>query len=207
MASIVWASAGLLTALTLLLSVLGTFHDDAFYRCAYGQNGAFDRLGDELVWSVTENFQSYLEDEAALALFDEQQAAHLEDVKGLYRTGVGIARLLIAALAILFVALAGQAGRRDVFQRLFRRTSIIIVVLTVVLALSAMRWDWFFTRFHELLFTGNWRFGGASLMMRLWSGSFFPLAAGYVLAKNAVAAGFLLISARLISPRLTSRSA
>lgn len=202
---LLWATSISLVLLIIVLSLVGTFHDDVFYRFAYERNGAYEKTDSEMPLLVTENFQSYLDDEEELLFFQDDQASHLEDVKGLYKVGVGVARVLIALLVILFVVLAYQKERSILVSTVFRNAAITLFVVIGVIALLSLRWEWFFTMFHELFFSGNWQFHPATLMLRLWGENFFPLAAGYVVLKSVVIGVFLFVTSKLISPLSVSR--
>ena len=196
-----WMVASLLCLTVVLLSLAGTFHDRSFYGFAYARNGVFEDVGSARSWAVTGEFEGFLEGESSLSSFTPAEASHLSDVRGLYRLARGLASVFLGALSVLLFSLLLHKRRREEFSRALRRSSLLIVVLTAALSLLGLRWEWFFTLFHELFFSGNWMFSGSSLMIRLWGGSFFPLAAGYVALKNLVAAAFLFVLSVLISRR------
>ncbi|MBD3209174.1 DUF1461 domain-containing protein [Candidatus Woesearchaeota archaeon] len=207
MKALSWVVAGLLSLSILLLSVLGTFHDDRFHEYAYRRNGAYEALGKGFAWEVTENWQAYLLDEESLYVFAGEQAAHLAEVKLVYlKARVVLNAALFLAVALLAAALLSVKG---CFYDVLLKTAFKTVLLTAFLALLSLSWEWFFSLSHALLFSGVWRFSSATLVLRLWGDNFFPLAAGYVFLKNVVMAGLLFLLARawrwFISPRLASR--
>jgi len=77
----------------------------------------------------------------------------------------------------------------------------IIILIVGAFSLVASRWEWFFEKFHELFFDGNWRFPLSSLMIRLWGGCFFPLAAAYAGVKSVIVGVFLSLLGRITSLR------
>lgn len=205
MKGLVVIASGCVVVLVLVLSLIGTFHDDAFFSFAYARNGAYERTDSEMAWLVTENFQSFIDGDEELVFFQDDQASHLEDVKGLYEIGVGTSRVLVGLLAILFVVFAYQEKRKELLASALRGAAGTLFVVIGVIALLSLRWEWFFTMFHEVFFTGNWSFHPATLMIRMWGGAFFPLAAMYVLLKNVLVGGFLLGLSKVISRLSMSR--
>ncbi|MFP4524373.1 MAG: DUF1461 domain-containing protein [Candidatus Woesearchaeota archaeon] len=192
MRALTWTTASVLTLLIISLAVLGTFHDDTFHDYAYERNGAYEQLGRDGAWRLTENYQAYLAGEAELKVFHDDQARHLRDVKELYVFGATLVRILTGIAAILLFSMAMSRKRISLFQTTMRRTSITTLAALIILASLAIDWKWFFTGFHELFFQGNYTFHPATLMMRLWGGSFFIHAAAYVCVKLALAATFIL---------------
>ena len=192
MRNITWVTAAILSLLIILLAVLGTFHDDTFHDYAYERNGAYEQLGGEGVWQLTENYQAYLDDEAELEVFHDDQARHLEDVKGLYTLGKTLVRILAGLAAILLFSIGVSRKRTLLFRTTMTRTGIITLSALLVLAVLALNWSWFFTGFHELFFRGNWAFHPATLMMRLWGGNFFIHAAAYTALKITLTAASIL---------------
>jgi uncharacterized membrane protein len=184
-----WMIAFFFVILIILSSLLGTFFDDYFYHFGYEQNGVYEKLDYDFTWKVTENFQGYLMDDAQLELFNQDQAAHLADVKALYKTGRSLCILLFILISVLMVSMGLYEERRLLFAQTMKRTAFLLLGAVVFLALLATQWEWFFTTFHELLFTGNWQFHPATLMIKLWGENFFPLAALYVFLKNVAVAG------------------
>ena len=203
MKALTWTISILLTLLILFLSILGTFHDDLFYRYAYARNGAYTHdLPRSTVWEVTENFQAYLKNENSLSYFPANQAAHLADVKQLYQQGTHLARLLLGLTSILLFSLAWFPERKRLLAQTFKHAAQLSLGLLFVLGLLALNWNWFFTGFHQLFFSGNWQFYAATLMLKLWGNQFFVLAAGYVLIKCLAASAFLFFSSSIILRRL-----
>ncbi|MBW2982848.1 DUF1461 domain-containing protein [Candidatus Woesearchaeota archaeon] len=202
---LVWSTATTLSLLIILLAVLGTFHDDNFYDYAYQRNGAYEQLGREGAWQLTENYQAYLEGEEELKVFHNDQARHLADVKGLYALGKTLVRILTGLAAILLFSIGVSRKRTPLFKEAMRKTGIITLTTILVLGVLAVNWSWFFTGFHELLFQGNWTFHPATLTMRLWGGSFFIQAAIYIALKITITATVILCLRRalksLTSPR------
>jgi uncharacterized membrane protein len=166
-----------LVILLILVPIVSLFHDDSFYHYAYTQNFAYEQLDHELVWSVTKNFQAYLQGHEELIVFDEDQASHLSDVKDLYTVGKAI--ILLALLAHVISVVIMWKNGWSWYSRVLKQSAIITLATLIVLFLLALNWQWFFTQFHLLFFEDNWQFSSASLMIRLWGGSFFIFAAAY----------------------------
>lgn len=186
-----------LTLLILLTPLLTLFHDDIFYDFAYQKNGAYESLEKETVWKVTENFQAFLLDEESLDYFVDAQADHLQEVKELYT----LTSLIWRTIFFLSVALLLMM-RKPSLVLTAAKVSFVALFLFLLLALH---WQWFFTQFHTLVFSGNWQFGTTSLMLQLWGGNFFPLAAGYAFIQSLLLSSVLFLIGKkweqIISPQ------
>lgn len=205
MRAVAWSATTILSLLIILLAVLGTFHDDAFYDYAYERNGAYEQLGEEGAWQLTHNYQAYLDDEEELQVFHDDQVRHLEDVKGLYTLGKTLVRILAGLAVILLFSIGVSRERMLLFKETMRKTGVITLSTLIILTILASSWNWFFAGFHELFFQGNYAFHPATLTMRLWGGRFFIHAAIYVGLKISLATLFIFGLGRafknLTSPR------
>lgn len=181
-----------LVSLILLVPILSIFHDDTFYDYAYSRNGAYESFDKEFVWSVTDNFQGFLLDKEPLRHFNESQSAHLQDVKDLYKKGTATVIILV-----LLHIISLSTGKTD-YARVMRTTALISFIALIILSLLAINWQSFFLKFHQVFFTGNYMFHPESLMLRMWGGNFFPLAAGYAAAQSLLLILFMWIFGKLI---------
>ena len=197
-----WALGACWCALVVLLSLLGVFHDDAFFSFAYAHNGAYEQVGVEEAWRVTGEFRSFLAG-GELESFPEDEAAHLEDVRSLYVQGWWWSRSIIVLSLFLLVIVAFREDRSWLFAASLRRGALLLFLLVLVLGALSLRWEWFFNAFHEVLFVDNWLFPYETLTIRLWGGSFFPFAAAYVFAQQVVVAAFLFLLSKSVTWRLS----
>ncbi len=181
-----------LTVTVLLLALVSTFHNDHLYDVGYKQNNAYNHLGEELTLELTSNFQNYIENKEALSpLFDTNQALHLMDVKNLYILGKNIAQITLMLVIIFLGYLIMHDEKKKLFNKLLKTTSTTLLIVFGILVILGLNWEWFFTAFHNIFFTGNWSFDGGSLMMRLWGGNFFIIASIWVGVKVLMIALFL----------------
>lgn len=186
-----------LVLLVLLVPILSIFHDDHFYDYAYTQNGAYERLDKEFVWAVTDNFQEFLLNKEPLRNFNESQSAHLQDVKQLYLQGTTlvITLIILHLITLLFC--------KKNYAWVMRKTAITSFVVLIIIFLLALNWQTFFLIFHKIFFTGNYVFHPESLMLRMWGGNFFPLAAGYAALQSLLLSIFMLIFGNIIRKKDT----
>lgn len=205
-----WILSSLLAIVLFLGPIIFGGTSDALYAKGYANNGVYERIPPQEVWNITENVQGFLVSDNALLFFPSDQAAHLKEVKDVYTFGRVIFFLGIMALGPLFglfVRFSFQArfGKytaktraenekivfnfKDTkvrnfyaksFSSLFKNTGFIMFALLLILALLASSWDAFFTKFHELFFSGQWQFETSTLMIQLWDHPFFFVAAKFI---------------------------
>lgn len=189
----------LLGLMSILCAILGTFHQDAFYNYAYTHNGAYTHLGIELATEITENYQAYIDGKEELTtLFDKQQAAHLQDVKELYKLGKNITIVLLLITSAMLAILIIDDKRTEHYKKTLKTASITIITTIILLSILAINWEWFFTAFHKLFFKDNWTFSAASLMLRLWGGKTFIYASIWITTQLiTTSALYILLASRL----------
>ncbi len=186
----------LLLVLILLLPLISLFTFDNFYRFAYWKNGAYDRLGFRTVQQTTDEFQGFLLGKNELVSFPPDEKNHLLEVREVYDTGLWLIRFDLMLLVLLLVLSGMRIGD---FTKVLKRTVQSLVGVTALLFLLGLNWNWFFTGFHELLFKGNWIFSQETLMIKLWGGNFFMVAALAVLIDYLLVGMFLYGLERTIS--------
>lgn len=109
---------------------------------------------------ATEQLLAYYMDDAEMPdVFNENEQAHLEDVKDVIR----IMQALIVILLVIFLALLPRTNPRLVLTRGF------LLLLILVLVLPVIPFDTIFTEFHELFFEpGTWVFPLESTLIQYY---------------------------------------
>jgi integral membrane protein (TIGR01906 family) len=108
-------------------------------------------------------------------LYNERELSHMDDVKrvtqGLICFGLG----LIGVYVLSLIALVVPAGTRPALYRSLLWGSIWTVVLIVLgLVVTLTSFEWLFTEFHRLFFTGNtWIFPTSDTLIRLFPEQFW----------------------------------
>jgi len=102
--------------------------------------------------------------------FEKDEISHLIDVKRiLYRFFFVYFLFIVLALLILFGLVFSSHNK---FIKYLGTSlslgGIFTLFLSGVFYLLTLNFDWFFVRFHELFFTGNWTFPGTSLLIKLF---------------------------------------
>jgi integral membrane protein (TIGR01906 family) len=159
-------------------------------RLRYGPLGLEYLFNDEDI-----SFLGDLRFENGEPLFNERELSHMYDVKlvtqQLTRFGIG----LLTVYALCSIALAASPATRPTLLRalldggMFTIVLIITGLITVVLA-----FDWLFTEFHRLFFTGEtWIFPTSDTLIRLypeqiWIDAFIFVFGGALVAAIAISA-------------------
>ncbi|MBR9703578.1 DUF1461 domain-containing protein [Candidatus Woesearchaeota archaeon] len=175
----------LLVVVAVLAAIIPLFTHPLLYSIGYAVNDVQVENKFEVTREVTKFFSG-----GELTSFSEVERVHLEEVRSVYTTG----RIILAAL-LLFIIL--NIKKKFLFSSL-RQTSVFIFVLAGVLFVLGLNWSWFFTQFHQVLFSSQWMFSFDTLSIQLWGGNFFVV--GAILAwLQLVQIGFVCIGIESIS--------
>jgi integral membrane protein (TIGR01906 family) len=123
-------------------------------------------------------------------IFNEREVAHLEDVRSLIALCYCVQQATLVYLIIF--ALAGFIWQRKRFAppliRMMVGGSILTIALLAVLGIAALAdFDWFFTTFHHLFFSGDsWILSGYLPQIFTWG--FFYDAALFIIGAVVVEA-------------------
>lgn len=111
--------------------------------------------------------------------FTERELAHLEDVRDVFSLVFALRRAASIALgAVLALLILMPATRRRVPGYLMAAGLVSAGLMGLLLVLTAVNFDWLFTRFHTLFFAGaSWLFPDGSQLIRLFPNAFWVNAA------------------------------
>jgi len=191
----VWV--GVLTALTgplalinpLFIGWLQDRHDvaDKLQRT----QDELDRINGEIVWDIISGGEFEVEFSNGMAVLDESERSHMDDVSRLVR--------ILVVLDLVAVAFAAWGGRllqpetARLGRMLIYGSGGVGVAALAIGAFAVLAWDSAFTLFHELLFPpGTWTFPADSNLIQLYPPAFWFDAA-------MVAGALILASAAILS--------
>lgn len=106
--------------------------------------------------------------------FDQRELSHMRDVRTLF--GFALRGQLVAALVIVALALGLARTRlRAVVPRgLLGGALLTIAIAVLAVPLILLGFEGFFTRFHEVFFSGDsWRFSNTETLIRLYPDLFW----------------------------------
>lgn len=106
--------------------------------------------------------------------FDQRELSHMRDVRTLF--GFALRGQLVAALVIVALALGLARTRlRAVVPRgLLGGALLTIAIAVLAVPLILLGFEGFFTRFHEVFFSGDsWRFSNTDTLIRLYPDLFW----------------------------------
>ena len=106
--------------------------------------------------------------------FDQRELSHMRDVRTLF--GFALRGQLVAALLIVALALGLARTRlRAVVPRgLLGGALLTIAIAVLAVPLILLGFEGFFTRFHEVFFSGDsWRFANTETLIRLYPDLFW----------------------------------
>jgi integral membrane protein (TIGR01906 family) len=107
--------------------------------------------------------------------FNARELRHMADVQAVYSriSMAGVVAALVLLVGIVVLLAAGHARRR-VPAVLLRGSLLTLGLLGAVGAYMALRWDTFFTQFHQLFFEGDtWTFPYSDTLIRLFPMQFW----------------------------------
>ena len=106
--------------------------------------------------------------------FDGRELTHMRDVRRLFGEALRLQLLVLVALVVLALALARTRFRTVVPTGLLAGALATLAVAVLAVPVILLGFDGFFTRFHEVFFTGeSWRFSTADTLIRLYPERFW----------------------------------
>ncbi|HEY1158421.1 MAG TPA: TIGR01906 family membrane protein, partial [Arthrobacter sp.] len=125
-------------------------------------------------------------------LFKDGEVSHMADVKAVILStfGAGVALLLLALIAILYLRKRSTGGIR---RGLFAGSIITLVLILGLGTLAALGWQQFFTEFHRIFFAdGSWTFSLDDTLIRLFPSQFW-MDAGIAIAAMVLLASIVTL--------------
>ncbi len=130
-------------------------------------------------------------------LFNERELGHMVDVKRVMQAAFAALGLTVFLFGVLIVMLSRSSeGRNALRQGLFGGGLLMLVILFGLLLYVLLQWDQFFTRFHQLFFTGDsWLFQYSDSLIRLYPIRFWQDAALTIAALCALGGVLSMVGA------------
>jgi len=98
----------------------------------------------------------------------QEEVSHMKDVKSMISTSNLIFSISLAIFIIILFYF------RKSMKNVLRNTSIAVLSFLILSSsLVALSFSWFFLKFHELFFTGNYAFSPTSMLKTLYPDTFF----------------------------------
>jgi integral membrane protein (TIGR01906 family) len=153
---------------------------DGFPADRYGLDGeqraALARLGLRSIQPGTEGIalleRATLPDGAPA--FQERELAHMRDVRTLFVAALRLQLIAAIAIALLALALARTRLRTAVPFGLLAGALATLAVALLLVPLILFGFDGFFTRFHEIFFSGDsWQFADTDTLIRIYPEEFW----------------------------------
>src|SRR5574341_871003 len=139
-------------------------------RLRYGPLGMEYLFNDEAI-----SFLGDLEFENGEPLFNDRELSHMVDVKVVTQKLILIGYSLLAVYTLCIIGLAISPATRPTLLRALLDGGIFTVVLIITgLIAVVLAFDWLFTEFHRLFFTGEtWIFPTSDTLIRLYPEQFW----------------------------------
>ncbi len=131
-------------------------------------------------------------------LYNERELSHMNDVKNvtqeISRFGLGLITVYLVALALLILS---PQARPPLYRSLVWGGIVTIGVILLGLITTLTSFEWLFTEFHRLFFTGDtWLFPTSDTLIRLFPEQFwldaFALMFGGAVLEAALIAGAMV---------------
>ena len=106
--------------------------------------------------------------------FDERELSHMADVRALFVPIQRGSLVVMLAIAVLALALARTRLRAVVPRGLLAGALATLAVALLLVPVILLGFDGFFTRFHEVFFSGDtWRFSSTDTLIRIYPERFW----------------------------------
>jgi integral membrane protein (TIGR01906 family) len=106
--------------------------------------------------------------------FDGRELTHMRDVHRLFGAALRLQLVVLVGLAVLALAFARTRFRTVVPTGLLAGALATLAIAVLAVPVILLGFDGFFTRFHEVFFTGDsWRFSTADTLIRLYPERFW----------------------------------
>lgn len=164
-----------------IILILGNFEalakNESFYHYLYEKSGTYKNFKREnIVENSTKNLIGYFNGKNQLDVnfYSEQASFHLKDVKRLFHFSRGLFILTTISCLIIGIYLFFKKRYQDLFNALLVG-SLLTLSSIVLLGLGILNaFDWFFIKFHLLLFSNNlWLFAESDNLIKLFPQQFF----------------------------------
>ena len=141
-------------------------------------------------------------------LFTIYENSHMVDVKRLmdqlWRVLALAAAVVVVGLALLLIP---RRTRAEGYAAIFGGGLLTTGLLTVLILLVLLSWNWFFVAFHGVFFdAGTWTFNWSDSLIRLFPDKFW-FDAGVLLVGGALVAGAIVMAVGYALGRRARRSA
>ena len=124
--------------------------------------------------------------------FESRELRHMEDVRSLFGAALRAQLVALIAVVVLGLALWRTRLRAAVPAGLFAGAIATVGIAVLAVPLILLGFDEFFTRFHEIFFSGDsWRFSSADTLIRIYPEQFW-IDVSRIVAGLAVAQAMLL---------------
>ncbi len=189
----------LLVSFFLLNSFKTVLYDKQFYSISYEKNGVYDKYGEELVDSSTENLFSYLQEGSPLSsFFSEQDKAHMIDVKSLIEKAnfYYYLSLVLIVFCFLMLYIMDKKGFYDKIANAFVMTLLITLFIGIICYSLKGFFSEIFIGFHHIFFDNElWIMDPAKdMLVNLFPEQFFYDITSLILIRtlwSAIAIGII----------------
>ena len=208
--------------LILLLSVITTSLDRSFFEKQYVKNEtaiqtqmtieslniATDKLLDYLAGSADDLDVELQVNGTPRQVFDEREKEHMEDVQNLF---VGVIKIAIGFSVFVLAGVVLFAVKGNLVQNFYkpyRNAFLTTTIFSVVVgAVFTINFNWFWVKFHEVLFTNDlWLLDPAtSIMINMFPLDFFYNICFVILVKFLVV-NFILCTVLLLANKIKKKT-
>jgi len=154
--------------------------------------------------NITQNLLNYLKNsyvaEENLISFNQEETAHLRDVKGLIQLNSLVLNILFI-LAIVLVALLYYIGKKEIIANIgivLTGGGLLSLILGGIFKIIAGNFANAFDKFHRIFFEGGWLFPANYTLIKLFPEKFFIDVVYLILTRIFIAAIIILIVGILI---------
>lgn len=184
-----------------LNSVFLLVFNHEFYILGFQHNNVYAQFSDKSIPPQTaKQLVNYFKSDSLtlpdIDIFNTAEKEHLLDVKLLIKQSLNIYfSLLFVTLFCIFII---YKINKKILKRIFKTSALLTIVVTFLIIISSIKFNWLFVRFHLVFFPqGNWMFPYDSNLIKLFPKSFFVDGFILIIALSLIQSFLLLLLSSL----------
>jgi integral membrane protein (TIGR01906 family) len=146
-----------------------------YYSAEFAQYNPDVKDSDNIVSDLLYFIRHKEADDSYLSTFSGNERSHMNDVRdvfGKFFLALDVFLFLLILFAAAIVSLDWRKSLEHI-GKILLFGGFAAIIFTFVMFLLTINFDWFFTSFHQMFFTGNWQFSANDLLIKLFPSQFW----------------------------------
>jgi len=192
---------------TTLILFLAPFRfyifNENFYQKEFSNLDIYNKIPD--ADKRASDLINFFNDKSTLdnQFYTQDEISHLKDVKKLINKTIIFfySSVFIEILLLTLLYHKSKVRFKKDIRRIFKTSSAVIIIVSLLIYLLSFKFDFLFTRFHRIFFPqGNWQFSADSNLINLFPQSFFYDFFYQTILISAAISLLIFVSILLLSP-------